>query len=164
MVHIRLSAQLDSGSGVSLEQVEGKCSRLAAGAGPTGLVFIHQVLDGWLVFGAEPAWSGGPLPHLQRLDWMLIVLSVALAAARASAPSHHLHTVHNCISTMGLNVGLNSAPITPLAHASTVVQAFHRWSPAVRGAFAGHLFQSVQTDSSRDDYELLALKAFRSLQ
>lgn len=41
---------------------------------------------GWWVFGAEPALSGGPGPHLQRPDWMLTVLSVALAAARASVP------------------------------------------------------------------------------
>lgn len=66
---------------------------------------------------------------------------------------------------MGLNVGLNSAPITQLAHASTVVQALHRLSDAVRGAFSGHLFwQSVQTDSNREEFELLALKAFGSLQ
>lgn len=66
---------------------------------------------------------------------------------------------------MGLNAGLNSAPITQLAQASTVVQAFHRLSDAVRGAFAGHLFwQSVQTDSHREEFELLALKAFRSLR
>lgn len=63
---------------------------------------------------------------------------------------------------MGLNVGLNPAPITQLAHASTVVRAFHRLSAAVCGAFAGHLFrQSDQTDSNREEFELLA---FRSLQ
>lgn len=82
-----------------LEQVEGKRSRLAAGAGPTGLVFIHQVLDGWLVFGAEPALSRRPLPHLQRLDWMLIVLSVALAAAGASVP-HHITSTQSRISSV----------------------------------------------------------------
>lgn len=62
-------------------------------------------------------------------------------------------------------MGPNSAPITQLAHASTAVRAFHGLSGAVRGAFAGHWFwRSVLTDSNPEEFELLALKAFRSLQ
>lgn len=118
------------------------------------------------MFGAEPALSRSPLPHLQRLDWMLIaVCGFGSSSCQRPPPTHHLHTFHNFISTMGLNVGLNSARLTHLARASTVVQAFRRSSGAVLGAFAGHLFwQSVQTDSNQEEFELRTLKAFRSLQ
>lgn len=87
---------------------------------------------------------------------------MALAAARASVP-HHITSTQPIISSVqwDTNVGLNSAPIAPLAHASTVVQAFRRLSDAVRGAFAGHLFwQSVQTDSHREEFESLRRRRF----
>lgn len=65
---------------------------------------------------------------------------------------------------MRLNVGMNSTWLTQLARVSTVVQAFRRLSDAVSGAFAGHLFwQSVQTDSNLEEFELLTLKAFGSV-
>lgn len=70
---------------------------------------------------------------------MLIVLSVALAAAYTSPqPPQHLQTIPNFISTKGPSVGLNFRRLAQLAHVSTVVRAFQRENYPLRKTFAGH--------------------------